>query len=251
MKPGCGILFFPGDERSDKSMLLRILILILPVISLLTACSGAGHVDLFERSEVGYYYGRAVTTIAEGEYRKATASLGEGLEKYRNSGLYTLRGYGYCKLGKYKEAIDDFNMAFKYRQTESFSIASINRHLSRNPYYKEAFLLANRGLAYSYSDDQEKARADVDRALQLEPGQSVWYCYRALIEIRSEDSDAALKDLKKAISLDPESPLPFHIRADIYESLSLPARAQKDRERATKLGYKIKDDITRYDIKQD
>ncbi|HMO22178.1 MAG TPA: tetratricopeptide repeat protein, partial [Candidatus Melainabacteria bacterium] len=160
-------------------MLVRFLILILPVISLLTACSEAeaGRVDIFERSEVGYYYGRAVTSIAEGDYRKATASLGEGLEKYRNSGLYTLRGYGYCKLGKFKEAIDDFNLAFKYRQTESFSIASINRHLSKNPYFKEAFLLANRGLAYSYLEDSEKARADVDKALELEPEQSAWYCY--------------------------------------------------------------------------
>lgn len=234
-------------------MLVRVLILILPVISLLTACSeaGSGRVDVFERSEVGYYYGRAVTSIAEGDYRKATASLGEGLERYRNSGLYTLRGYGYCKLGKFKEAIDDFNLAFKYRQTESFSIASINRHLSKNPYFKEAFLLANRGLAFSYLEESEKARADVDRALQLEPAQSTWYCYRALIEIKNEESDAALKDLKKAIGLDPENPLPFHIRAGLYESLSLPARARKDRERAIKLGYKIKDDITRYDIKED
>lgn len=230
--------------------LVALLIMTLAVVSTLSACSNLNK-EIFERSQVGYYYGKGVTSVKERHYKKALAILDKGLKESRNSGLYSLRGYCLLKVGKFSKACDDINMSFKYRDSERFNIASINRHLSKVPYYKEAFLYGCRSLAYSYLEEHDKALADADKAIELEPKYSDWYCIRALARKHRGEADLALQDLAKAIELSSKNPNPYKVRSDLYSSMGEEKKeeAKADGLMAEKLGYKPKNDLTEYEFK--
>lgn len=235
-----------GSEHSEKIVKL---LLTLSMILVSAGCSDLSS-QVFERSQVGYFYGKAITNLKEHNYKQTTSGLTEGLRKYRNSGLYILRGQSQLKTGDFAEAVDDFNMAFKYRKTEKFNIASINRHLSKMQYYRESFIYANRGLAFHYLQEPEKATDDINNAIKLDPDCPTWYCYRALVKKQLLDRDEALKDLDRAIALNKKSSLPYHIRATIYEDMEDKTRSLEDKQLAKKLGYQKENDPTRYNIEE-
>lgn len=221
----------------------------IAAIPLVSGC--ALNSEVYQRTEIGYYYGKGLTNISEGEYEKAIGYLNEGLKDYSNSGLYTLRGFAFCKSGKFKQAVDDFSLALKYKQTEDFSIASINRHLSRTAYYKDAFIYANRGLAFSYIKDEDRTESaieDLDSACNMEPKKPIWLCYRALAKINFGETDDAIKDLNEAIRLNRKSPIPYHIRRKLWESLDDKERASQDKEVEEELDYNKLKDETNYNV---
>lgn len=236
------------ENKRNPNILIIGASVILAAVTLLSACNSVKN-EVYERTEIGYYYGSGITKIEEAKYNAAASNLTEGLKHHGNSGLYTLRGFTYCKLGKFQKAIDDFNLALKYKKSEGYDIASINRHLSKIKFYKTDFIFANRALAYSYLEEFEKAFEDINRVIQDESKESLWYCYRAQIHLNKMDYDGALQDLAKAIELKPKNASAYRIRAEVYEALGDEKSANEDIKAQKILDYEEEADITKYNIR--
>src|SRR5512139_183805 len=70
--------------------------------------------------------------------------------KSRDAEGYNNRGFAYCQIGKYDQAISDFTKAIKI-----------------NPRLAHAY--NNRGAAYLYEDQYDQAISDFNKAIEIDP----------------------------------------------------------------------------------
>jgi lipoprotein NlpI len=62
------------------------------------------------------------------------------------------------------------------------------------------------GIAEGQGEDFEKAIADFDRAVQLNPNQAEVYNYRGVVKARKGDIEGAITDFDRAVQLNPKYP---------------------------------------------
>lgn len=87
-----------------------------------------------------------------------------------------------------------------------------------------AAALLVRGRAYSTAKDYKHAKADLDQATKLDPGNSDVYFYRYLLNYyHLNDTPAAIDDLSAAIKLKPRDYLYLTSRAELLEDTNLDA----------------------------
>jgi tetratricopeptide (TPR) repeat protein len=101
--------------------------------------------------------------------------------------LLTDRGVTLASMGKYWEAIDDFNKA---------------HDLARD----RADILVLRATAYRLLKSYDLAREDVEQALQLKPNNPDAYLERGIIRQLSKDSAGAKADWQRTVTLAPGTP---------------------------------------------
>jgi tetratricopeptide (TPR) repeat protein len=76
--------------------------------------------------------------------------------------------------------------------------------------------LNNRGLSYHNQQDYDRAIADFDRAIELNPQFAAVYNNRANARLKSNEYAAALTDLDEAIRLDSTMASAFELRGDYF-----------------------------------
>jgi tetratricopeptide (TPR) repeat protein len=76
-----------------------------------------------------------------------------------------------------------------------------------------------RGDAYKVEGDLDKAMADYDKAIQLDPKEDSTYFARAILFTGKEDISHAIADLSKAIELNPQNTLAYSDRGFLYSKM--------------------------------
>jgi tetratricopeptide (TPR) repeat protein len=79
-----------------------------------------------------------------------------------------------------------------------------------------ASLYWNRGLAYHYLGKFDKAIADFDKAIRLDPKDAEAYAYRGVVRLGRKQFDRAVADLSEAIRLKPKDPGYWYKRAEAH-----------------------------------
>ena len=112
-----------------------------------------------------------------------TYTLAIDLQKDPSSDIYFCRARALYELGRYTESVEDYSLALK-----------------SNP--DSAAALNNRGVAFVELADYEKAIADLDAAIALDPS-GLAYSNRGVAHAEHGELDKAIEDYTKAIQLGP------------------------------------------------
>jgi lipoprotein NlpI len=123
------------------------------------------------------------------------------------------------KSGKWKgnnQAINYANrgLAYNAKGDPDRAIADFNQAISINP--KGATFYNNRGIAYRNKGDLDRAIADYTQAISLNPKDHDAYYNRGIAYRNKGDLDRAIADYNQAISLNPKDPDFFNNRAYVY-----------------------------------
>lgn len=143
-----------------------------------------------------------------------TTALGDtSLPNDRRAMILNDRAVAYARVGKTKEALEDFNSA-----------------LQLFPEY--AALYNNRGNLLLALGVVPESLKDFDRALVLAPGYAAAYNNRAGARMRTGEVGGAIRDYTHAIRLLPSSAAPLSGRGQAYLQLDRPHAAIRDFSRA-------------------
>src|SRR5262249_53722668 len=113
------------------------------------------------------------------------------------------------------------------------AIADEDQAIKLNPKYTSAY--NNRGLAWKAKGDLDRAIADYDQAIKLDPKYTSAYNNRGLAWRAKGDLDRAIADVDQAIKLDPELSSAYYIRAIALEGKGDLQRALSDFKKFTEL----------------
>lgn len=194
----------------------------------------------------------AVRAQAEDKHDQAlelyTEALGAPeLVTHRRAGLHSDRGVVYSRLGRIKDALDDFNEAIKlfpenpsvYNNRGSTLLAigydreaikDFNRALLLAPGYAAAYL--NRGSAELALRQTEAGLADYNRAVRLEPENAVVVNARGVVNLRNQRPNAAIRDFSKAIQINQRLDTAYSQRAEARLQTGDATAAVEDLSRA-------------------
>ena len=113
------------------------------------------------------------------------------------------------------------------------AIADFNEAIRLNPSY--ALALGNRGLVYAKKDSYDRAIADFDEAIRLDPKYAIAFRGRGVAYGNKGDYDRAIADFTEAIRLDPKLAPAFSNRGLAYERKGSFDRAIADYNEAIRL----------------
>ena len=94
---------------------------------------------------------------------------------------------------------------------------------------------SNRGVAYSSKGDQDRAIADFNEAIQLDPKYALAFASRAFAYASKRDNDRAIADFNEAIRLDPKNARAFCYRGELKRQIN-DATSGADIKKARQLG---------------
>ena len=136
---------------------------------------------------------------------------------------YIGRGVAYVNMGKFDNAIFDFNRA-----------------LSLNPYCTEIVeVYNNRGIAYLGKGEYDKAISDFNQALNFDPNYAKAYNNRGVAYRAKGEYDKAILDFNHTLSLDPTYAITYYNRAITYFRKMEYGKAYADVKKAQKLGHQV------------
>jgi tetratricopeptide (TPR) repeat protein len=102
---------------------------------------------------------------------------------------------------------------------------------------------SNRGAAYLMLDEIDRAISDFDRAIQLRPGQAVYYYNRGIAFSKKHEGQKAIDDYSEAIRLHPELAPAYAQRAREFDLAGERDKAIADYRTALRLAPTLKDVI--------
>jgi len=135
-------------------------------------------------------------------------------EEYNNQGL------AYRRIGKYDQAISDFNKAVEI-----------------NPKYAQSFF--NRGVAYMGKDQCDQAISDYTKALEIDPRYEIASFALGVAYMSKGQYDQAISDLTKAIEINPRYGVAYFSRGRAYYYKKEYDKSWEDVKKAQDLSYKI------------
>jgi tetratricopeptide (TPR) repeat protein len=115
--------------------------------------------------------------------------------------------------------IEDYlNRGFSYYTKDNLdkAIANFNKAIELNPQIAEAYLY--RGLTYTKRNELDKAIEDYNKAIEISPKNEEAYYVRGLAYAGKRDAERALSDYSKAIALNPKYVQAYLNRSIIYLS---------------------------------
>jgi tetratricopeptide (TPR) repeat protein len=130
------------------------------------------------------------------------------------------RGVSYATLGDYQHAVEDFN-----------------RTLELNPRYPNAWF--NRGELRYEQRDFQGAVSDYSQAIQLAPGDAAAYNSRGHAYYRLGQYRSALRDYSSAVGLEPRNAAAYTNRGDAYADQGYYAQAADDYRTAVQFDEKL------------
>ena len=127
------------------------------------------------------------------------------------------------------------NRGWSYSQKGDYdrAIADYDEAIRLNP--KFGLALVNRGWSLERKGDYDRAIADYDEAIRLDPNYSLAYNNRGRIRHLRGEYDQAIADYDEAIRTDPKDATAYINRCDAYNRKGEPDRAARDCEAAIKL----------------
>jgi tetratricopeptide (TPR) repeat protein len=117
-------------------------------------------------------------------------------------------------------------MAYFSRNEHQRAIADFDRALALDPAYASAYLL--RGIAYSFLRDYQHAIENFDRALALDSRNTFAYAHRAIAYRKLKNYEQAIADFDGALLLDPQLGGAHILRSLTYEEFDEARRGLGD-----------------------
>ena len=141
--------------------------------------------------------------------------------------------------GNKNKAIAYHNRGFAYGELKQYdkAIADFDKAIELNP--EDVHVdYRNRGVAYRKLKQYDKAIADYDKAIELNPKDADTYHNRGFAYDELKQYDKAIADYDKAIKLNPEYAYAYNNRGYTYLWLKKCDKAQTDFKKANKLDAK-------------
>ena len=163
------------------------------------------------------YFDRALAFERRKNYAAMIADMEQAVAlRPQDRSMYLGLGLGYQRAGEPLRAVDVYNRGLAAAAPS-------------------AALLNARGSAYHDAGDDDRARADFERAIALDP--SFRFAYRNLgsLEFRQLHYDAALADFNRLVALEPDLADGYMLRGAILSMLNQPPAAAADFDRAIAL----------------
>jgi len=98
-----------------------------------------------------------------------------------------------------------------------------------------AWAYSNRGLAYMHKGDADRAIADINKAIELDPTMAVAYFNRGEVYAARGDLDRAITSFDQAIKVDTKYATAYNNRGLVYDRKGDYDRAMADLSKATEL----------------
>ena len=181
---------------------------------------------------VSAYLGRAGIYETKGEidraienYDKAIQNIKKGDNSARSAFAYIARGNVFSRRATmHEQNKNDHATSIQYYD---LAIKDFDQAIAINSEIAVAY--SSRALAYELKGDHDQARADSDRAIQLDPAHATEaYEQRGLAYWREGDQDRAIQAFSEAIRINPQDANSFRGRALAYESKHDYERAIQD-----------------------
>ena len=134
--------------------------------------------------------------------------------------VHNNRGFAYCQIGQYDQAILDFSKAIEI-----------------NPQLAHAY--NNRGAAYLYKAQYDQAILDLSKAIEINPRLAHAYNNRGWAYIKKWQYDQAISDFNKTIEIDPRFAEAYFYRAIVYFLAEEYDKSLLDVIKAQQLGYQV------------
>ena len=166
-------------------------------------------IELFSKAIAAYpklakaYRCRGVALDYKGEHDRAIAELNRAVELEPNDENNVFpRGCAYFHKGDFARAIEDFNF--------------LDNAMRANLGSRTAYVYRYRGRCWFRLGKADKALADFDEAIRLNPDLANAYSYRGELLVVMGENERALADLSRAIELDAEDAWPANARGCLY-----------------------------------
>ncbi len=200
--------------------MIRLRSVIGAVMAVAVLPAGGGGTALAAPEQTARPAEQAASALVRGEIEQAALNYTEALKDTslpndRRAAILNDRGVANIKLGRTRQAFEDFNLAVQL--FPEFAAVYNNR----------GNLLLSLGLA-------REAVKDFDRSIVLAPGYAAAYNNRAGAYVQLGERDEAIADYTKAIELMPMGPAPLSGRGRVHLSLHRPHAAIRDFSRSVK-----------------
>ena len=124
-------------------------------------------------------------------------------------------------------------LAYYDKGDDDRAIAEYNEAIRLDP--KFAYAYSNRGLAYDHKGDLDRAGPDYNEAIRLDPKYAQAYFNRGNAYYQKGDDDRAIADYSEAIRLDPKYAYAYNNRGTAYDRRGDHDRAIADYSEAIRL----------------
>jgi tetratricopeptide (TPR) repeat protein len=204
------------------------------------------------------YANRVLIHMVKNNYTQALADANQAVKLQPDLAIaHNNRGVIYAATGNYDEAIADFSQTLKLipttsdtahtdrtnNRTNSSQLGSFNFNDDREILIASFFatdlsdylVYVNRGFVYLSKGDYDRALADFNQSIQLQPDSTFAYLNRAAVYFIKQDYDRALADLNQVIQLQPDFDLAYVKRGSVYFFQSDYDRALADLDHAIQL----------------
>ena len=125
------------------------------------------------------------------------------------------------------------------RKNYDKALADYNKAIELDPTYTDAY--NNRGITYRKQEKPEQAIADYTKAIELNPTYTDAYNNRGYAYIKTKNFEKALPDINKAFELNPNNAVYHNTRAEYYLETGDFEKALADIETAISLDPKTKE----------
>jgi tetratricopeptide (TPR) repeat protein len=155
---------------------------------------------------------------SNGKFKEAIAVANEAIHLDPTYAIaYFWRGHCRGQLADYAGAIADYTIALRLDSQSAQAWGNrCHCYLQRGQYHQavadateaarlDETWLGNRGVAYLYLGEDDKALADFARMADLQPTNSLHLRWSAAVRARRGDLDGAAKDRERALQRDPQS----------------------------------------------